>query len=276
MVRNVTVKAKSLVTIQDNFGHLLAIDATLNEEHTRSAQATMHEIEGGDEISDHVIKKGTQLTLNGIISEDAYPEESHTIGIDDNPPGVSAWTGDRFQRIGSGAFAGIVGSLAGGGIAGAAVTGVYSKLSGSLLQKAAEAEAARTRQLIANTGNNTNQIATRVKDAYDILDQIYENKISVLIITGLTAYNNMVMESLSMPRNPGTTRSLPFTASFRKVNFAFSETVNIPAMADKATADRATPKKNQGNQSAAAPGDKAKEKGSSLLYKITGAAGLHR
>jgi len=75
MVMNVTVKAKNLVTIQDNFGHLLAIDATLSEDHTRSAQATMHEIEGGDEISDHVIKKGTQLILNGIISEDAYPQE---------------------------------------------------------------------------------------------------------------------------------------------------------------------------------------------------------
>ncbi|MEW5803909.1 MAG: phage baseplate protein [bacterium] len=262
---NVSIKAKKLVTIQDDFGHLLPIDATINEDHSRSAQATSHEIEGGDIIADHVIKKGTQLTLTGIISEDAYPQESRIVGIDDTPPQVSAWTGERLQQIGSGAFAGMAGSLVGGGISGAVVTGAYSKLSGSLLQKASEQRPTSQMQY---------QPIVRVKDAYDILDQIYENKIPVLIITGLTAYQNMIMESLSMPRNIGTTRALFFTASFRRVNFVFSESVVIPAMKDKQTADRGTPKKSLGTQQSKtiSSDSPVAKKGGSLLFKIGGNA----
>ncbi|MEW5804662.1 MAG: phage baseplate protein, partial [bacterium] len=141
------------------------------------------------------------------------------------------------------------------------------KLAGTLLQKPA--------QTGVQTTPPQDSSPIKIKSAYQLFEQIYENRLPVMIITGLVAYDNMVMESLSMPRNQGTTRSLPFTASFRRVNFAWSEVVTIPAMADQATADRATPKKSQGNQSTSDPGDKAKEKGESLLYKLIGALGLY-
>jgi hypothetical protein len=48
---------------------LLKIDCTSAEELNLEAQATLHDIEDGAQISDHVIKKGRTLQLEGIISD---------------------------------------------------------------------------------------------------------------------------------------------------------------------------------------------------------------
>jgi hypothetical protein len=48
---------------------LLKIDCTVSEEVSLEAQATMHEIEDGGQIADHVIKKGRTLQLEGIVSD---------------------------------------------------------------------------------------------------------------------------------------------------------------------------------------------------------------
>lgn len=48
---------------------LLKIDCTSAEELSLESQATLHDIEDGAQISDHVIKKGRTLQLEGIISD---------------------------------------------------------------------------------------------------------------------------------------------------------------------------------------------------------------
>jgi len=266
------VKQKQKVVITDSQGHILPIDATISEEHILTSQATMHEIENGDSISDHVIKKPIQLTLNGVISGDPFPEEA-TGTIDDDPPGLMAWTGDRFTKIGSGALSGMIGSLAGSGVIGGAASFGYSKLNGSLLQKAAQAQNERTRQQIAGQVGD-NGFSPVVKTAYDIFKNIYLYKIPVEIETGLDVYKNMVMENLSLPRNKDTVRSLPFTASFRQIVFVSSETVTIPAMADRETYDRGAGKQSQGTKQTIIPSDSTKAKGESLLFKIGGFFGF--
>ncbi len=266
MIRTVKVKAKQKVTIHDSRGNILPIDATISEDHLFTSQATMHEIESGDSISDHVVKKPIQLTLTGVISGDPLPE-SETVTINDEPSGPLAWTGDRFQKIGSGALSGMIGSLAGGGAKGGVASFGYSKLSGILLQKAAQIQNERTRQQIASQVGD-NSFSSIVKTAYDILKNIYLNKIPVEITTGLDVHQNMIMESLNLPRSKDTVRSLPFTASFRQVIFAASETVTIPAMDSRETADRNTPITNQGIKQTTAPNDSNKVKGESILYKI--------
>lgn len=247
-------KANNKVVLTDALGHTLLIDCTVSEDHIFSAQATMHEIEGGGNISDHVVKKPFQLTLNGLISGDPYPE-SATVTIDGDATGPMAWTGERFQQIGFGALSGMAGSISsqiGGSVAGMAATYGVSKYSSSLLQTAAQAEARKTRENIAAkiSDRGPSQI---VKDAYDALVGIHEDKIPVAIITGLKEYKNMILESLALPRNKETVRSLPFTATFKQVNFVTSETVTIhaPAATDtQATMDRATAKQNQGTKQA--------------------------
>jgi hypothetical protein len=48
---------------------LLKIDCTSSEELSLEAQATLHDIEDGAQIADHVIKKGRALQIEGIISD---------------------------------------------------------------------------------------------------------------------------------------------------------------------------------------------------------------
>jgi hypothetical protein len=48
---------------------LLVIDCTPVERFSLASQATLHEIEDGSEISDHVIKRGRTLSIEGIVSD---------------------------------------------------------------------------------------------------------------------------------------------------------------------------------------------------------------
>ena len=89
---------------------LLKIDATRAEEHSFKAKATQHEVEDGANISDHVIKAGRTVTLDGVISDDP-------ISI------VAAAVGN---------LAGITGSLV-EGVGGAVATGAISKLGSELI-----------------------------------------------------------------------------------------------------------------------------------------------
>lgn len=61
------------VTLQYSDGNLqrtlLKIDCTVSEEMSLEAQATLHEIEDGAEIADHVIQKGRTLQIEGIVSD---------------------------------------------------------------------------------------------------------------------------------------------------------------------------------------------------------------
>jgi hypothetical protein len=48
---------------------LLSIDCTPVEDFGFEAQATLHDIEEGAQVSDHIIKKGRTLSIEGIISD---------------------------------------------------------------------------------------------------------------------------------------------------------------------------------------------------------------
>ena len=94
---------------------LLKIDATKAEEHSFKAKATQHEVEDGANISDHVIKTGRTITINGLISDDPISIAAAVVGN----------------------IAGIAGSLV-EGIGGAVATGAVSKLGSELLSNGAK------------------------------------------------------------------------------------------------------------------------------------------
>lgn len=89
---------------------LLKIDATRAEEHSFKAKATQHEVEDGANISDHVIKTGRIVIIDGIISDDPISIAAAAIGN----------------------LAGITGSLV-GGLGGAVATGAISKIGSELI-----------------------------------------------------------------------------------------------------------------------------------------------
>ena len=222
------------VTIHDENGELLEIDATISEDHKASAQATTHEIEDGSDISDHIVKKGITLSLTGIISDDPINIYSTMLGT----------------------ASGITGSLI-GGKSGAIATGVIGKIGGSVMQ---------------------NLQGKPSKSAHDIMLQIYEEGLICSVITGLATYTNLILEDYSAPRTEETQRSLKFTAKFRQVVIANSETVDIPAAEKEAGAVSDGDSKNKnlgtlkeffGQQDAKTPTSAVSGKGESFLYGMT-------
>lgn len=203
---------------------LIKVDATRAEEHGMTSKATQHEIEDGSVISDHVIKKGRTLTVEGIVSDTP-------INLLTSAPG----------NIG-----GLVGNLTTGTKRGV-ITGATSKIGSSLISKG---------------------VGKPSKDAMDLFDYIYEQKIPIEIITGLKTYSNMIMESLSIPRRVQNVNSLDFTASFRELSIVESEVVDIPAAVTENEGNIA--QKKEGKKPSIVPSTATAGKASTLLFKMLG------
>lgn len=139
---------------------------------------------------------------------------------------------------------GIVGGNFIGGIGGAVVAGVGAKAASELLTDSKK----------------------RSVDAYTILREVYENKSPLTIITGLTSYQNMIMERLVVPQTPATSNSLNFTASFRQIRIAISEVITIDV--DSTEANGVVPENNQGSSSSDETTDEEEKQASSLLLKL--------
>jgi hypothetical protein len=200
---------------------LLKIDATKAEQHSLKSKATQHEVEDGGNISDHVIKGGRTVTIDGVVSDDPLTIAGAVAGN----------------------IAGITGSLV-DGLGGAVVTGVVSKLGSELLKD----------------GDKPS------KDAFDILEYIYEENIPLVIVTSIKTYTNMIMESLVMPRDVRNFNSLAFNASFKEVRIIESETVDIPVAVT--TVDGAVDNVKGGKKPSVAPDAQTASSGSTLLFKL--------
>jgi len=68
------------------------------------------------------------------------------------------------------------------------------------------------------------------KETFDQFEKIYDEKRPVTLITGLKKYENMIMESSTMPRSSQTVRSLKFTCIFRQINIMSTQMVAAPAV----------------------------------------------
>ena len=87
------------------------------------------------------------------------------------------------------------------------------------------------------------------KDAFDQLEKIYEEKRPVTVVTGLKKYDNMVMESLNIPRNKDTVRSLKFDVSFRQIKRVSTKMVSGPSNENIQEEFGSETKKNNGSES---------------------------
>ena len=200
---------------------LLKIDATRAEEHTFKAKATQHEVEDGANISDHVIKTGRVVVIDGVISDDPITLTEAAIGN----------------------LAGITGNLV-GGLGGAVATGAVAKLGSELISNGSKPS----------------------KDAIDIFEIIYEGSIPVMITTSIKTYTNMIMESLSIPRNSRNANSLEFKATFKEIRIVESEVVDIPPSAT--TVQGAIEEQKGGKKPSVEPDAQTAASGSTLLFKI--------
>ncbi|MBC3540662.1 phage baseplate protein [Rufibacter sediminis] len=117
---------------------------------------------------------------------------------------------------------------------------------------------------------NLGGLSDRRIEAYDQLVSLYKTRDIVTLVTGLKIYTDMVIQSLSFPRDQKTGGRLQFSASFKEARKVSSQVIGVAsekAAADKK--DKVAGNKDLGRQEATnatpAQEEKAKVKRSLLL-----------
>jgi hypothetical protein len=95
----------------------------------------------------------------------------------------------------------------------------------------------------------TGYAANRVDTAFEALISIFTKKEIVTIVTGLMTYSNMVLVSLTVPRNKTIGDTLRFTADFQEIKIVTLETVSYEKVKKVYEANKqAAQKVGNGNQ----------------------------
>lgn len=108
---------------------------------------------------------------------------------------------------------------------------------------------------------------SRIKNAFDLLDEIFERDSVFQVITGYTVYENMHITNLSRPREGA--EGLRFIADFQQIEIIDSEIIEFerPQPAP-AVADQAAPTVSVGKQSTRNPSAQTEQR-SSVLFNVT-------
>lgn len=167
---------------------LLIIDASNEIQHQNRAEPTEHPVEQGIDVSDHVDVQPKVLTFNGIVSNAPINLQEAAVG-----------------NV-AGAVGGVVSGFA-GGAAGFAATGAVATLGGLLL-------------------NQRN--ANRAVEAHNAMEEIMAKKIPCTLITGLRAYENMILTDYTPTETTAAGKSLMFSATFTEIRIVQSRKVKIP------------------------------------------------
>lgn len=105
----------------------------------------------------------------------------------------------------------------------------------------------------------------RARKVYDQLLEIQYTAEPIDIITGLTQYSNMVLKTLTVPRNSETGKTLRFNAVFQEIIIIESSEI-----AAETTSSQFTTKTDTGKVTPKTPGATLLRKAGSLLSRITG------
>lgn len=160
------------------------IDCTINELHTYDSAVTEFEVEKGFNISDHRFIKPVEFSMTGVISD--TPSDLDTIR--------------EVSELG----AGLIGNQA------------------SVLTQTAFDAVRTTKNLIAGDAVITRQAFSKLLALYtgggaQIIDDNVAPPGVFVIITKYNTYKNMVVKSLSFPRDRRTGDALQFSATFKQI-----------------------------------------------------------
>jgi hypothetical protein len=109
--------------------------------------------------------------------------------------------------------------------------------------------------------------------ARDALEDLFNKRVPVTLVTKRKVYTDMVMSSLSFPRDQESGTGLKVQMRFQKIVIVKAQTVTLNNLSKKVSAS-AAPKAKLGNQTPNPPSAEQSSKGSSLLLKLKTAAGL--
>lgn len=209
----------------------MELDASVSETHDAQATVTQSEIEDGSQINDHVTLAPLRLAIEGVVSK----------------------TPLNLFGLGPTVIATAAAAAAGPGLASTVLATGLASLGGLVSSPAGV------------NGTTGLPIPRNPKDVYAYLIELRDARIPFDVVTALRLYRNMVLTSVSAPRNVGNVNLLRFTAVMEQVKLVFSQSVNLGANSTLGGAAGGTT--NLGTQ-APAPAPPAAE--ASILSTATG------
>lgn len=208
---------------------LLVIDVVLSVTPEYESEVTEHPVEDGADITDHVRVKNFKLSMEGIASETPINLSSSLVGL------VSAAGGIAGSKL-----AGAYGKAALGGKVGAAVAGIGINTQ---LGKRSPAETMR-----------------------EFLIGLVQSRQLFKLWTPQRRYDNLVMVSVSFPKDQSTGRALKFSAQMREIIIVKSQAVRLDNV-DRSVLHTA-PKTGDLGKKAASATSAEKSQQSSILYSF--------
>jgi hypothetical protein len=181
-------------------GTVIQFDATLNEQHSRDSAPTMFPVEDGTNISDHINVAPFELTLTGVISDTPLPDTLTKYA----------------QSLGS-AVATLAPPL--GIVAEGAAYSLYSSYSAQKARNTQPSITAFNQLLYLQGGNFPSGAKGWPATPFSVL-------------TTYARYNNMVIKSLSFPRDTTTSGQLTVTVALTQIVVVAPQTVNLTNVAD--------------------------------------------
>lgn len=171
---------------------------TISEQHNDELEITQHPVEQGASITDHAFKRPAELTL--------------TMGWSNSPGGNGS-----SALLNAGLAAGVL------GLQGANPTAIAAAGFGGAVGGAIGATGAAIQGLIS--GNSPGQ----VKDWYQKLLKMQQDRIPFDVLTGKRSYTNMLIKSLSVLTDRTTENSLIVTAHLQQIIMVSTRALQISA-----------------------------------------------
>ena len=217
---------------------VILVDATLSDNVTLEAELTTNPVEKGIGVTDHVIIKPKKIEVEGIVSEAPIQLES-------------AYSEKQLLGQLKDASGGALGAVAQKFGANPIIQGATAAVGGIL------------------TNNLFSKSQSPAQETKNALITILEGKNPISIQVGKQSYKDMVLVSLSFPRDPSLGQAVKFRATFQEIRTVSSEEVIVTK---KEIAHSAAVTKSLGNQNTS-PVDGSISEKASVIYKLDRAAG---
>lgn len=218
----------------------LDLDVSISETHEAAATLSQSQIEDGSTITDNVVLAPYKLTIEGMVSK--------------TPLNSSALLGSAATALGGAVGAAQSGSSAVSSLAGAAAGAALGSIGG----------------LVSSALGADGGVKSREpKDVFAYLLELRDRRQPFEVVTALRHYENMILTSVSVPRNSQTTGGLRFTATMEKITYVKAVTVGDMGSVTS-IASEAKEKANLGKQATGTASAKASGSIPSILSQATG------
>lgn len=209
------------------YTEVLVVDVTVSDEISFQNELTQHPVEEGQDVTDHVRSKPLQIKIEGLLSGSPISLDLDTKGL------ITSGASIVNQQLG-----GFKGALGAATVAGA------GKIGGKLMGETADP----------------------LLQARDKLLELASKRTPMRYVHKLKNFDDMIITSLSFPRDKSIGRALKFNMTLQQINIVKSETTFIEKI-NRSAAHSAAKKSNLGTQATKTVNEQ-KEKRSSILFKL--------